>query len=99
MRRRSICLSGPATACVSICFEYRQLRGELSACEPLFCERADLRLATRVLAVTPGCEELLARQKRKSVSRSSCSNAPRIRQSVHHTCMSGGKDCCSRWYS
>ena len=36
------------------------LRGELSACEPLFCERADLRLATRVLAVTPGCEELLA---------------------------------------
>ena len=37
------------------------LRGELSACEPLFCERADLRLATRVLAVTPGCEELLAR--------------------------------------
>ena len=52
------------------------LRGELSACEPLW----------------PG-------QKRKSVSRSSCSNAPRIRQSVHHTCMSGGKDCCSRWYS
>ena len=37
------------------------LRGELSACEPLFCERADLRLATRVLAVTPSCEELLAR--------------------------------------
>ena len=37
------------------------LRGEISACEPLFCERADLRLATRVLAVTPGCEELLAR--------------------------------------
>ena len=27
------------------------LRGELSACEPLFCERADLRLAIRVLAV------------------------------------------------
>ena len=44
--------------CEYLLLNTSSLRGELSACEPLFCARADLRMASRVLAVAPGCEAL-----------------------------------------
>lgn len=76
------------------------LRGELSACEPLFCERADLRLATRVLAVTPGCEELLARaEEEERFPEQLLQCAKDTAECAPHLYESGGKDCCSRWYS
>lgn len=46
--------------CEYLLLNTSSLRGELSACEPLFGTRADLRMASRVLALAPSCEALQA---------------------------------------
>lgn len=46
--------------CEYLLLNTSSLRGELSACEPLFGARADLRMASRVMALAPGCEALRA---------------------------------------